>query len=286
MSEFTIVLPTTGDRGCTLEHVLPMIQLQSLQDWELFVIGDGVDADTRALLEACCTREPRMRFFDHPKHERRGEVYRHAALQQAQGRCVAYLTDRDLWLHDHLATLAQALTGSDFAHTDSIHIAPHGEPRPSLRCDLRIPAQRIAIEARSLPVAMSCVGHTLAAYRRLPWGWRTTPRERKTDHYMWQQFLREGKASAISVHWPTVAYFNRGDHPGWPSAQRAAELAQWRARLSTAHAQDAWREATLRALGQPLPRLRAAWRSWLFFHRGVRDHYLRLRRALGIASSP
>lgn len=277
MTAFTIVLPTTGDRGSTLRQVLPMVQLQSLEDWELFVIGDGVDSPSREVLAEWCAREPRMRFFDHPKHERRGEVYRHAALQLARGTCVAYLTDRDLWLHDHLAVLARALVDREFAHTAAIHIASDGLPRPALRCDLANRAQRVAIESRSLPVAMSCIGHTLQAYRRLPWGWRTTPRERKTDHYMWQQFLREGQVSARSLQWPTVAYFNRGDHPGWPSAQRASELAEWRTRLATRAAQDEWRQAILRELSRPLPRLQAAWRSWLFFHPRVRDRYQRLR---------
>lgn len=285
MTEFTIVLPTTGDRGSTLEQVLPMVLLQSVTDWELFVIGDGIDAYTRDVLQSWCARDSRLRLFDHPKHERRGEVYRHQALQQARGRLVAYLTDRDLWLHDHLANLHAALAGHDFAHTNSIHITPEGKPRTPLQCDLSRASQRRQIETRgSLPVAMSCIGHRLDCYQRLPWGWRTTPRERKTDHYMWHQFLREGQASARSLRWPTVAYFQRGDHPGWPSAQRAAELARWRERLATPALQDAWRAQAMRSLGRPLTRLQAAWRSWLFFHRGVRDRYLRLRRFL--ASRP
>ena len=279
MTAFTIVLPTTNDRGCTLDEVLPMIVLQSLRDWELFVIGDGVDANTRAALQRWCEREPRLRFFDHPKHERRGEVYRHAALQQARGRCVAYLTDRDLWLHDHLATLDGLLQRHDFAHTERIDITPDGQPRLPMRCDLGHPAQRRAIERfGSMPIGLSTVGHTLEAYRRLPWGWRTTPKDRKTDHYMWHQFLREGAVSACSGRKATVLYFNRGDHPGWPSQQRAAELALWRQRLSSVETQEHWRQAVAAGLNHPWARMQSAWRSWLFFHRGVRDNYLRLRQ--------
>jgi len=281
VTAFTIMLPTTADRGCTLEQVLPLVCLQSVRDWELFVIGDGVDVDTRAVLHAWCQRDPRIRFFDHPKHERRGETYRHAALQQARGRCVAYLTDRDLWLHDHLASLNGLLQHHAFAHTERIDITPAGRPRTSMRCDLGNPAQRRAIERfGSMPIGLSTVGHTLEAYRRLPWGWRTTPKDRKTDHYMWHQFLREGGASACSGRTATVLYFNRGDHPGWPSAQRAAELARWRLMLANVEAQERWRQTAASGLDAPWARLQSAWRSWLFFHRGIRDPYLRWRRRL------
>ena len=281
MTAFTIILPTTADRGCTLEQVLPMVCLQSLRDWELYVIGDGVDASTRAVLRDWCARDPRIRFFDHPKHERRGETYRHAALQQARGRCVAYLTDRDLWLHDHLAILDGLLQQHEFAHTERIDIAMDGRPRLPMHCDLGDPAQRRAIEGfGAMPIGLSTVGHTLDAYRRLPWGWRTTPKDRKTDHYMWHQFLREGAASACSGRSATVLYFNRGDHPGWPSPQRAAELARWRGQLGSVEAQERWRQAVAPELARPWVRMQSAWRSWLFFHRGVRDTYLGWRRRL------
>ena len=203
-------------------------------------------------------------------------------LQQARGRCVAYLTDRDLWLHDHLETLDGLLQRHDFAHTERIDMATDGRPRPSIRCHLDIPMQRRLIETfGSMPVGLSTVGHTLQAYARLPWGWRTTPQNRKTDHYMWHQFLHEGAVTAHSGRKATVAYFNRGDHPGWPSAQRAAELERWRQALATVEAQERWRRDAMRALGRPGPRLQSAWRSWLFFHRGIRNPYLRLRRRLG-----
>lgn len=279
MTAFTIVLPTTGDRAPTLEPVLRQVQLQSLADWELFVIGDGVDAQTRAVIERWCAQEPRMRFFDHPKHSRRGEVYRHEALLGARGLNVAYLCDRDLWLFDHLETLATALVDRDFAHTGKFGVQRDGSYCYGVDIDLENPAQRLRFEQRPLPVAMSSVAHSLKSYLDLPYGWRTTPKENKTDHYMWRQFLREGQCSGRTVRWPTLLYFNRGDHPGWPSAQRAAELCLWQQRLTSIAAQQQFRSDAMRELARPGNRARQAWRSWLYWHPRWRSAYARLRGA-------
>ncbi|MGQ0801335.1 MAG: glycosyltransferase family 2 protein [Pseudomarimonas sp.] len=277
MTTFTIVLPTTTDRAPCLEPVLNLVRLQSLTDWELFIIGDGVDTDTREVIQRECAADTRLRFFDHPKHPRRGEEYRHHALAGARGRHVAYLCDRDLWFHDHLQTLASALADREFAHTRKIAVDPAGGVAYGVHIDLADDYQRARYVHRPLPVAMSSVAHTLSCYQRLPWGWRTTPAESKTDHYMWKQFLHEGQCHARSVAWPTLLYFQRGDHPGWPSKQRGAELQVWQQRLASPAAQDQFRVEAMATLARPLMRARQRWRDWLYWHPRWRDVYQRLR---------
>ena len=276
MSEFTIVLPTTKDRVHTLEPVLRNVQQQSLADWELCIIGDGVTPETRALVQGWCGREARMRFYDHAKDGSRGERFRHDALAGAKGRKVAYLCDRDLWLHDHLETLAKLLDQHEFAHTGRLSVELHGGLRYPVDIDLAEPAQRDYFRVHGIPVGMSQVGHRMDTYRRLPHGWRTTPRGVKTDRYMWQQFL-EGGCSAGSSDWPTVLNFNRGDHPGWPSAQRGEELSRWQAQLPDAQSEREFRAQAMRDLAGPMERARHAWRSWLYWHPRAQDAYLRLR---------
>ena len=60
--------------------------------------------------------DPRVRFFDLPKGERHGERNRHLALAEAAGRIVCYLSDDDLLLPRHVATMLELLEGADFAH--------------------------------------------------------------------------------------------------------------------------------------------------------------------------
>jgi glycosyltransferase involved in cell wall biosynthesis len=281
VTEFTIILPTTSDRAATLGPVLRHVQMQSVADWEMFIIGDGVHDETRALVQRWCRDDPRMRFFDHPKDVRRGETYRHAALAEARGRNVAYLCDRDLWLYDHLETLSSALDGADFAHTQRLTIHPDGRYDYQLDVDLGRSAQRRGFHRRGLPVGMSTVAHSLDSYRRLPFGWRTTPVGTKTDRYMWEQFLSQDDCMGRSSSWPTVLYFNRGDHPGWPSEARGEELERWNQRLPDPDAHHRFREEAMRALATRRNRLRQAWRSWLFWHPSLQRTYQRVR---GLAS--
>jgi hypothetical protein len=224
---FTVLLPTTGERSELVDLALGSLLRQSVQDFELRIVGDGVGPASLARLAALAARDPRIVVHAFPKGARRGEPYRHQVLAHARGRHVAYLLDRDLWLPDHLAVLGAALDEVDFAHTEMMAVQPDGRVVPGLivRLDRRRD-RRIAAEW-GMAVAMSSVGHTLAAYRRLPLGWRETPAGRKTDHYMWAQFLAQPWLSARSVDVPTVLYFERGGHPGPPVARWAADIEPW-----------------------------------------------------------
>src|SRR5436309_1083330 len=97
----TVLIPT-HDHAPLLRHSLASVQEQSVEDIEIFVIGDGVTDETRALVAGLATDDPRIRFFDHPKAPRHGEILRHAALAEARGEIVCYQADDDLWLPGHL----------------------------------------------------------------------------------------------------------------------------------------------------------------------------------------
>ena len=75
-----------------------------------------------------------------------------------------------------------------------------------------------------VPGKLSSVGHTMDMYRRLPHGWRTTPKGKLTDRYMWRQFLQHPECRAKAIFEPTILYMKRGGHPGWSVKKRLAEL--------------------------------------------------------------
>jgi hypothetical protein len=114
-------------------------------------------------------------------------------------------------------------------------------PRFGLRTDVADEAERGAIVAGTPKLPLSFVGHTLEMYRKLPYGWRTTPTEIFTDHYMWQQFLALRECRATSSDRPTILYLPRGGHPGWPVERRLVELAAWHEKLSTPGGREAFR---------------------------------------------
>ena len=217
----TVILPTTGDRGALLELSVPTVLNQSVRELELFIAGDGVSDAARATIRHLMAADPRIRFFDHPKDTRRGELRRHAMLQEARGRIVGYLCDRDLMLPHHVETLERLLTTADFAHTLRFGITPEGGTQFLHTLDVSDPQDRARLNEVDLLIPLSFAGHTLDMYRRLPHGWRATPPGVPTDRYMWEQFLEHPNCRAAVSFEPTVLYFKRGDHPGWPVARRA-----------------------------------------------------------------
>lgn len=230
----TVLIPTTGARGPLLQHAVASVQAQTLQDFELFVIGDGAAASTDELMRGLCRQDGRLRYFPHPKQPRRAEPQRHHALQEARGEIVCYLCDRDLYLPHHLERMHGWLRQADFAHSLIFRIQPSGALTVTKQADLGHPGDRAWTvrqweDANGVP--LSFAGHRLDAYRRLPFGWRVTPSGSFTDIYMWQQLLSQPDCRAFSGAEPSVLYFPRYLRLGWSVERRRAELERWRGRL-------------------------------------------------------
>ena len=213
---FTIILPTTADRGLLLPYSVQSVLRQAVNSFELLIIGDGVNEHTRQVIQTLIAQDHRIRFFDYPKHLRRGEPYRHQVLMQyARGQYVAYILDRDLWLPNHLDVLLTNFQKGNFVSSNVY---------------LMLLNQKIDIGFSNPKIAyiFSAVAHTLQLYKSLPFGWRVTPPQFFTDEYMWEQFqASQAYRPAISYD-PTVLYFKRGaTHPGIPTKDRVAELKRW-----------------------------------------------------------
>jgi GalNAc5-diNAcBac-PP-undecaprenol beta-1,3-glucosyltransferase len=240
----TVLIPT-HEHVLSLRHSVASVQQQTLQDFELFIVGDGVSDAGRALITELVAADRRIRFFDFPKGPRKGEIHRHQALQHAQGRFIAYLGDDDIWLPNHLEVLGALLADADFGHTLQVGVDAKGG-LVFLAADL----ENAAFRQRMLNKLFNrfdftFAGHTTEAYRRLPHGWRTTPPDFPwTDLYMWRQFLAEPWCRARSAIVPTG--INTWTHlrPQLSDRARAEELGHLRAQAAA----PAFREDLSRAV--------------------------------------
>lgn len=234
MTEATVLIPT-HDHGRLLGRSVASVLRQTLEDFEILIIGDGATDETLATARALEGRDPRIRFIEREKSPRTGEPYRHEALQHARGWFVSYLADDDLWLPDHLACMRDVLADADFAHAFLLRIGVDGSLTPFL-CDLALPVfVRRHLDERRLKnyMPLSCVSHRLDAYRRLPHGWRTTPPGLPTDLYMWRQWLAADGMRLASSSRVSVLNFADGDRRHLPLAERDAELQRWLDRTAT-----------------------------------------------------
>jgi len=233
----TVVVPTTGDRGPLLLHSVGSILKQTVSEIEVFIIGDGVADETRPFIARLMEQDSRVRFFDHPKGTRRGETYRHSALAEARGDIVCYLCDRDLMLPDHVATMSALLKDADFAHTFNCIVDPQDRIEYLFQLDVGDEKDRKLCcstypHALHLGIPLSCAGHTLDMYRRLPHGWRTSPLKSYTDNFMWRQFLDHPECRAASGYHPTILLFTRWPQKEWTPQRRLAELVRWQQKMS------------------------------------------------------
>lgn len=225
----TVLIPTF-DHGETLLFAVRSALRQTIEDIEVFVVGDGVPPLSRRFIEELIEDDPRIRFFANDKGPRHGEIHRARALEEASGEIVCYLADDDLWFPEHVESMLALLEDADFANSLPLRVEPTGA-LGGWAIDLGREADRKLLLGGENRVPLSFSGHTLAAYRRLPHGWRTTPDDVPTDLYMFQQFLSCDWVRAVSGFRATGLHFPSPDRIHWSSEQRIAELERWARRV-------------------------------------------------------
>jgi glycosyltransferase involved in cell wall biosynthesis len=86
---FSVCIPTV--RPTRIEHAIRSILRQTFTDWELVVVGQGDEADMRAVVEATAAGDERVRFVHLPT---RGlSIARNAGIAAAVGEIVAFTDD-------------------------------------------------------------------------------------------------------------------------------------------------------------------------------------------------
>ena len=68
---FSIVIPTFN-RYEELKRSIGSVLAQSFENWELLVIDDGSVDDTPVLMEAYCSSDPRIFYYQRPKDRIKG----------------------------------------------------------------------------------------------------------------------------------------------------------------------------------------------------------------------
>lgn len=229
-SQTTTVFIPTHDHGPLLEYAVRSVLGQTVQDFEILMVGDGVPPAARPHVERVARFDPRIRYFDFPKRGRTGEPHRNGVLAQANGQVVCYLADDDLWLPQHLEEMLTLLRDADFAQALTLRVHPGGT-KEVLVVDVRQPGFRQLVVGGSSRIHLSSVGHTVEAFRRLPEGWRETPPGVPTDYYMWKRLLERRDVRATSGHRPTVLVFPSPLRAAASLEERVAETREWSRRL-------------------------------------------------------
>jgi GalNAc5-diNAcBac-PP-undecaprenol beta-1,3-glucosyltransferase len=221
------VIVPTFDHGATLRHSVGSALRQTVPDIELVIVGDGMPDGAREVALALERSDERVRFVDNPKGETRGEAHRNAVLREVTAPYVFYLSDDDLWMPEHLATMLATfeVTSADFVHSVPVWRMGDGSWYRWV-VDLAQPRYRQLMFEHKNRVPLSCGAHTLESYRRLPHGWRPAPPEHWTDEWMWMQFAQLDGMKFACSRLPTALNFPGSVRAGWTNEQRVSELAE------------------------------------------------------------
>jgi glycosyltransferase involved in cell wall biosynthesis len=234
---FTIMLPVHRP-PVLLPYALDSVLAQARKDFELFLICDGAPAETVEFAHAAARRDARIRVRAHPKGERNGEAWRHAALQEAQGALVCQMADDDLWLPNHLVEMAKLLEEFEFGNVPQVEVGAGNAILVRIE-DLGQPRirERMVNELYNFFSPM-VAGYRMSAYRRLPVGWAPTPASIWPDLNMWRKFLALPGIVCGTRYAFTNFCFPTHLRAGWTLERRKEEIKAWAARAGTPQAGD------------------------------------------------
>jgi teichuronic acid biosynthesis glycosyltransferase TuaG len=104
---FSIVIPAYN-RAYILPETISSIQEQSFISWELIVVDDGSNDNTRDVIERISLKDTRIRYVYQENAER--SVARNNGAEQAKGSYLMFLDSDDKYAHGHLEKLFAFIT--------------------------------------------------------------------------------------------------------------------------------------------------------------------------------
>ena len=122
----TVIIPTYN-WSAVLPYAINSVLAQTMQEFELIVVGDACTDDSEQVVTAI--NDPRVRWINLPVNVGHQAGPNNRGLQEARGEFIAYLGHDDLWLGHHLQCTTDALdrTGAAVAHSLLMSVAPGQE---------------------------------------------------------------------------------------------------------------------------------------------------------------
>lgn len=221
--------------GLAIDSVLD----QSLGDFELLLVGDGVDDATRDVVARYT--DPRIRWFDLPKAPHFGYANRNVALARSRGSLIAFAADDDLMFPDHLERLAAVFSHPEvmLAHSLAVWVSADGIVAPDLT-NLEIPAEmKVFLEVGNTLAAGTVMYRADAMPERNAW-----PEDVSIsgDWHLWRRIIG-AQSPAACRHLPLVTMMH---FKAARKARRDSHFARLAAFLDLADEADWWPSALRR----------------------------------------
>ncbi len=203
--KFSILLPT-HNRADVLPFAIHSVLAQSVNDFELLVVGDGCTDNTAEVVAGF--EDPRIRWFDLPKAAYFGYANRNVALRQARGSLIAFMAHDDLWLPDHLEILGEAFEDKkvELAYSRPTWVDPDGSLVPGT-FDLRENTTLNSfLDRKRNGIPAGCVVHRQICFDK--YGYWDEKMAKCGDWDLWSRIIEGGERKNFSyVDIPTCLHF-------------------------------------------------------------------------------
>ena len=121
MPRVSIIIPTYN-WSSVLRYAIRTVLWQTMQDFELLVIGDGCTDDSADVVASF--KDARIRWENLPKNTGSQSAPNNRGLELAAAPYVAYLGHDDIWHPEHLGVLLKNIGDRDIAYSLAALIGP------------------------------------------------------------------------------------------------------------------------------------------------------------------
>lgn len=187
--------------GFAIESVLA----QTVEDFELLVVGDGCAAGTAEVVAGY--RDSRIRFFDLPKAPAFGYANRNVAAREARGKYIGFAADDDLLFPDHLEILLDVTKGgSALAYSQALWVSTDGIAAPFMTNLTAADELATFMEHRNTIPASCFLYRADSLPSRDVW---PEDVESAADWILWRRIIRDNPSQPIVYcRTPTVLHFS------------------------------------------------------------------------------
>ena len=106
MTQISVIIPTYN-RVNLLNRAINSVLRQTFSDFEVIVVDDSSEDDTKAVVETL--KDPRIRYICHDEN-RGAAAARNTGIRVSRGEHIAFLDSDDEWLSKKLELQIDALT--------------------------------------------------------------------------------------------------------------------------------------------------------------------------------
>ncbi len=242
MVNSTMVIIPTHNHASTIRYSIQSVQNQTFSDLDIVIIGDGVGDDTREIVNYFVKTDSRIRFIDEPKGESRNELVRHKIVSESKSETITYLGDDDLFFPNHIEVIRELLIENEFVHPLPVQIT---NEKGLLVYKTNLKESKWVeqhLHTGQNTISLTGAAHTLNLYKRLPYGWRITPPNNWSDHYMWMQIFQLPEVKLETSKLSTTIKLPSSIRKGVTPEDRESEIKNWYNRIHSDSFYKLWQD--------------------------------------------